>query len=248
MGNMLEVNDLSVSIEGKKVLDSVRLAVKAGEVHALLGRNGSGKSSLALTLMGHPKYTITSGEILFEGVSINGWSATERARAGIFLSFQNPPALPGVVTGQLLRASLRATQAGVPSSARQARERIRAEAKDLGIAESFLGRSFNDGFSGGERKRMEALQYRLLKPKLSVFDETDSGLDRDAVRLVCDRIRETRSPERAIIVITHYHRMLEALEPTHVHFLQDGTIERSGDMSLARTIDLSGFSAVTDVR
>lgn len=242
---LLEINDLFVSVEGKQVLNGLSLSIGAGEVHAVMGRNGSGKTTLSHVLMGHPKYTITSGSILFKGEDLTALPPEERARKRIFLSFQYPVSIPGVTVANFLRSSLRAVRTDLDP--KDFRKRIREEIASLGIPESFMTRSINDGFSGGEKKRLEILQMRLLEPTLAILDETDSGLDIDALKVVSENIEKSRTGDRAFLVITHYQRMLNHLRPDRVHVLLDGKIVKSGGPELALELEERGYDWIGPV-
>ncbi|HTL11892.1 MAG TPA: Fe-S cluster assembly ATPase SufC [Bdellovibrionota bacterium] len=237
---IFEIQNLHASVDGKQVLKGVELAVRPGEVHAIMGRNGSGKTTLAYTLMGHPKYTVTQGRVLLNGEDLSGLTPDERARKRLFLAFQHPVAIPGVTVANFLRSSIRAVR-GDEVPPRDVRKLIKEEAAALGIPDSFMGRSLNDGFSGGERKRLETLQMRLLQPRMAVLDETDSGLDIDALRVVSERIETLRSPERGVLLITHYQRMLDYIKPDQVHVFLDGRIVKSGGPGLALELEKKGY-------
>ena len=237
---IFKVEDLWVSVEDKKILQGVNLTIHAGEVHALMGRNGSGKTTLAHTLMGHPKYRVDCGRILLDGEDVTHLAPEERAKKRLFIGFQHPISIPGVVVGNFLRASLKAVRGSeIPPA--EVRKLIRREAEALGVADAFLSRFLNDGFSGGEKKRLETLQMRLLQPKVAVLDETDSGLDIDALKTIAEGIDQMRSPSRAILLITHYQRMLNYIRPDFVHVLADGKIIKSGDASLAHQLEEKGY-------
>ncbi len=237
---LFEIKNLTVEIEDKEVLKDFNLCIQPGEVHALMGRNGSGKTTLSNTIMGHPSYKIKKGSILLLGQDITDLPPDERARKRIFLAFQHPIAVPGVTVANFLRSSIRAVRADeVPP--REVRKLIRKEIDALGISESFMTRYLNEGFSGGEKKRLETLQLKLLDPKLAILDETDSGLDVDALKIVADRIESIRNQERGILLITHYQRMLDYIKPDHVHILMNGKIVTSGDSNLALRIEKEGF-------
>ncbi len=238
----LTVKNLRVTTAGKEILSGVDLSVPAGEVHALMGPNGSGKSTLAHTLMGHPAYTITSGSIHFAGQDITHLRADQRARLGIFLSFQYPVAVPGVTVVNFLRAAMRSQGKELP--AREFMKALTAEMEKLKIDPAFRSRYLNDGFSGGEKKRCEILQMAMLKPRLAILDETDSGLDVDALRIVADGVSQLRNPDMGVLVITHYYRILEQLQPDYVHILHAGKIVASGEAELARTIEKSGYEPI----
>ena len=238
----LTVRGLHAEVEGKEILRGVDLQVPGGEIHALMGPNGSGKSTLAYTLMGHPKYHVTAGEASFGGRSLLGLPAFERARLGLFLSFQYPTAIPGVTTVNFLRAALRAQGKQLP--AREFLRRLAEEMTALKIDESFRSRYINDGFSGGEKKRMEILQMALLRPRLAILDETDSGLDVDALRTVSEGVARLAGPDMGVLVITHYPRILEFLQPDRVHVLSEGRIVTSGGHDLARSIEAGGYEPI----
>jgi Fe-S cluster assembly ATP-binding protein len=237
---LLVVNDLHVSVEGKEILRGLNLTVNTGEVHALMGPNGSGKSTLSFCLMGHPKYQVTSGQMLYRGKDLAGLPPNARAAAGIFLAFQYPTAIPGVTIANFLRAALRGVRGGdVP--VKEFRQLIKTHLKSLGIAESFMTRYVNDGFSGGEKKRLEILQMAVLAPQLAVLDETDSGLDIDALKTVAEGINALRAPERGVLLITHYQRILNYIAPDYVHVLVNGRVVRSGGPELAHALDAKGY-------
>lgn len=239
----LEIKDLFVAVDGKEVLKGVSLKIKSGEVHAIMGKNGSGKTTLSHTIMGHPKYQITKGDILLNGESIVGLTPDERAKRRIFLAFQYPVAIPGVTVAQFLRTSIQNIRgAEVPS--KDVRKLIKQELQKLDVPESFMMRSVNEGFSGGEKKRLETLQMRLLQPSLMVLDETDSGLDIDSLRRVSESIQEIRSPDKSILLITHYQRMLSYVKPDFVHVFLDGRVAKSGDASLALELESRGYDWV----
>jgi Fe-S cluster assembly ATP-binding protein len=237
---VLRVEDLSVEIEGKEILSSVSLDVPAGEVHALMGRNGSGKSSLSAVVMGHPAYKVTGGRILFKGEDIASLEPEERARKGLFLAFQYPVAVPGVAVHTFLRHSIRAVR-GNELGPREFRALVKSRMETLGVDPEFITRSLNDGFSGGEKKRLEVLQMALLEPTLAIMDETDSGLDIEALSVVASAINALRSPTRSMLLITHYYRMLEFVKPDRVHVLMKGRLVRSGGPELAEEIERRGY-------
>ena len=240
----LLVEDLHVEVEGKEIVSGVTLEAGRGEVHALMGRNGSGKSSLSAAIMGHPAYTVTRGRILFDGEEMAPLPPEERARRGLFLAFQYPVAIPGVSVHNLLRQALRAVRKarGLEELApREFRALVKEKVEALGVDPAFLTRSVNDGFSGGEKKRLEVLQMALLDPRLAILDETDSGLDVEALKVIADGIQGMRSPDRTILLITHYHRMLEFVRPDRVHVLIKGRLVRSGGPDLAEEIDRRGY-------
>jgi Fe-S cluster assembly ATP-binding protein len=240
---LFEIKNLHVEVEGKKVLKGVNLTVNRGEVHAIMGRNGTGKTTLAYTLMGHPKYTVTEGQILLDGEDITNLKPEERARKRLFLAFQYPVAIPGVSVASFLRASLKAVRTGEVEP-KEFRALIKTELKSLGIPENFMTRSLNEGFSGGEKKRLETLQLRLLQPKMAVLDETDSGLDIDALRSVSENLENYRSKDRGMLVITHYQRMLNYIKPDHVHVFGSGRVLQSGGPELALKLEAEGYEWV----
>ncbi len=238
---LLTITDLQVEVEGKKILKGVNLEIKKGEIHALMGPNGSGKSTLSSALMGHPNYQVTSGKILFEGTNILDLSPDERARLGIFLAFQYPVSIPGVSLGNFLLAATKAVRGGEGIKPLAFRKELFKHMEALGIEKDFAKRYVNDGFSGGEKKRCEILQMSMLKPKLAILDETDSGLDIDALRVVSEGVNRLASPDNAILVITHYQRLLNYIQPHHVHILIDGRIAKSGGPELAMELENTGY-------
>jgi Fe-S cluster assembly ATP-binding protein len=254
----LVIKDLHVGIEGKEILKGLNLEVRKGEIHALMGPNGSGKSTLANTLMGHPKYEVTSGDILFKGESVLEWEADERARAGLFMAFQYPVAIPGLTVANFLRTALNARLApadgdgagAMPKKRGIAPKEFRTLLKEkmalLKMDESFATRYLNDGFSGGEKKRAEILQMAVLKPEIAIMDETDSGLDIDALRIVSDGVNALAGPGMGVLVITHYQRVLNYIKPDHVHVMVDGRIQLSGGAELAHQLESRGYDWVRD--
>ncbi len=240
---LFEIKDLHAEVEGKKVLQGVNLKVNRGEVHAIMGRNGTGKTTLAYTLMGHPKYMVTSGKIFLDGEDITEMKPEERARKRLFLAFQYPVAIPGVSVASFLRASLKAVR-GHEIQPAQFRTLIKEELKALQVPETFMTRSLNEGFSGGEKKRLETLQLRLLQPKMAVLDETDSGLDIDALKTVSENLENYRSADRGMLVITHYQRMLNYIKPDVVHVFGSGRILQSGGADLALKLEEQGYEWV----
>ena len=239
---LLQVDDLHVAVEGKEILKGLTLTVQAGEVHALMGPNGSGKSTLSACLMGHPKYEVTSGSIWYQGEDIQKLPPNKRASAGIFLAFQYPIAIPGVTIANFLRAAMRGVR-GKDVPVKDFRQTVKAQLKALGIADSFMNRYVNDGFSGGEKKRLEILQMAVLAPQLAVLDETDSGLDIDALKTVAAGINAQRDPERGILLITHYQRILNYITPDYVHVLIGGRVVSSGGPELAHELEAKGYQA-----
>jgi Fe-S cluster assembly ATP-binding protein len=244
---MLEIKNLHVDVGGKKILNGVDLAVNAGEVHAIMGPNGSGKSTLSYLLAGKENYAATAGTVRFEGADLLALEPDERAARGLFLAFQYPLEIPGVSTMTFLRTALNSLRKrkGEPElSTPEFLRLVRERAKALGIDQEMLKRAVNVGFSGGEKKRNEILQMALLEPKLCVLDETDSGLDIDALKVVADGVNKLRSPERAIIVITHYQRLLNHIIPDVVHIMARGRIVRSGGPELAQELEARGYAAI----
>ena len=242
---LLELRNLHAEADGNKILRGVDLTVRDGEVHALMGPNGAGKSTLANIVMGHPGYTVTSGEILLNGENIATWTPDERARAGIFLAFQYPEAIGGVSVVQFLRQAIAARKNLQELSILEVRLDLAEWMDRLGMDPAFAERHLNDGFSGGERKRNEVLQMALLEPILAFLDETDSGLDIDALRVVASGVRTVRDehPTMGVVVVTHYVKLLEEIEPDQVHILVDGQIVHSGAADLAQLIELEGYDA-----
>ncbi|HEY6959285.1 MAG TPA: Fe-S cluster assembly ATPase SufC [Candidatus Limnocylindria bacterium] len=254
----LEITDLHVEVEGKPILKGIDLVVRAGEVHAIMGPNGGGKSTLALTIMGHPKYKVTRGEIRYGGQDVLAMTVDERARAGLFLAFQYPAAIPGVSVANFLRTAINARRAerGATAAAGEAkrhdmpipqfRKALSEKMKLLEIDDSFITRSVNDGFSGGEKKRLETLQMHMFAPTLAILDETDSGLDIDALKVVSKGIEALRSPEVGILLITHYERMLRYVTPDFVHVLVDGRVVRTGGRELAAELEAKGYDFIRE--
>ena len=244
---MLEINDLHASIDDKTILDGLSLTVKPGEVHAIMGPNGSGKSTLAYVLAGRDGYEVTQGSVTLDGEDLLEMEPEERAAAGVFLAMQYPVEIPGVSNMYFLRQalnSIRRARGEEEVSAAVFMKRIREKAGQIGVRDELLKRDVNRGFSGGEKKRNEILQMAMLEPKLAILDETDSGLDIDALRTVADGVNAMRSPERGFIVITHYQRLLDYIVPDHVHVLAKGRIRTSGDRSLALRLEEKGYADV----
>ncbi|MCG8560787.1 MAG: Fe-S cluster assembly ATPase SufC [Hyphomicrobiales bacterium] len=242
---MLEIKNLHVEVDGEAILKGIDLAIPKGEVHAIMGPNGSGKSTLAYVLAGKEDYEITEGSITWDGEDIAEMEPDERAAAGVFLAFQYPIEIPGVATMTFLRTALNAVRTARGEAELTTPEFIkvvREKADELKIKQDMLKRPLNVGFSGGEKKRNEILQMALLEPSFCVLDETDSGLDIDALRIVADGVNALRGPERGMLVITHYQRLLEYIVPDRVHVLSDGKIARSGDKELALELEKSGYA------
>ena len=246
----LEIQNLNVSIEGKVILKGVTLTVNKGEIHALMGPNGSGKSTLANVLMGHPKYEVTEGKILFHGEDVSEMSADERARKGLFLAFRYPTAIPGVSVANFLRMALTARRKEMgeekPLPPKEFRALVKEKMALLKMDESVAGRYINDGFSGGEKKRAEILQMAVLRPEIAILDETDSGLDIDALRIVSDGVNALSGPDLGVLLITHYQRILNYIKPQFVHVLIDGRIVKSGGPELAHELEAQGYDWVRD--
>ena len=244
---LLKITDLSARVAGKDILKGVNLEVRRGEIHAIMGPNGSGKSTLAQVLAGRADYEVTGGSVTFEGQDLLALPAEERARAGLFLGFQYPVEIPGVNNVYLLKAALNAKRkaAGQPEvDAYEFLALIKQKMKLMQMSESFLSRGVNEGFSGGEKKRNEVLQMLVLEPKLAILDETDSGLDIDALKIVSMGVNSLRDPNRAVVLVTHYQRLLGYIVPDHVHVLSGGRILKSGDRSLALELERRGYDWV----
>ena len=241
---MLDIKNLQVKVEGKEILKGIDLHVNAGEVHAIMGPNGSGKSTLARALAGHPEYIITSGDVHYEGQDLLDMDPDERAREGVFMAFQYPVEIAGVNNAYFLKAAVNARRKhqGLPElDAMEFMVLAQEKAKLLDIDKSMLSRAVNEGFSGGEKKRNEIFQMALLEPKLAILDETDSGLDIDALKLVANGVNSMRAPGRAFIVVTHYQRLLNYIVPDHVHVLSGGRIIKSGGKELALELEARGY-------
>jgi Fe-S cluster assembly ATP-binding protein len=245
---LLKIEDLHASVAGKKILNGLTLSVARGEVHAIMGPNGSGKSTLASVLAGRPGYEVTAGSVTFEGRDLLSLPPEERARAGLFLGFQYPVEIPGVNNVYLLKAALNAArkERGLPEvDAFEFLTLVRGKMALMRIEDSFLSRGVNEGFSGGEKKRNEILQMLVLEPQLAILDETDSGLDIDALKVVAEGVNSLRSPERACVLVTHYQRLLEYVVPDFVHVLVRGRIVKSGDRTLALELEQRGYDWVS---
>jgi Fe-S cluster assembly ATP-binding protein len=247
----LVIRDLKVSIEGKEILKGVNLTLPQGEVHAIMGPNGTGKSTLAYTLMGHPSYEVTGGEVLFDGTNVLELDPDERSRLGIFLAFQYPVAIPGVTVANFLRTAMNSRRRaenpddkGIPIP--EFRKMLKAKMEMLKVDSSFAGRYLNDGFSGGEKKRAEILQMATLEPKIAILDETDSGLDIDALRIVSEGVNALRGPGLGVLVITHYQRILNYVKPDVVHVMMGGRIVESGGPDLALHLEEHGYDWVRE--
>ena len=244
--SQLEIKDLHVSIEDKEILKGLSLTIKQGEIHAIMGPNGTGKSTLAYTLMGHPNYTVTSGEVLLDGENVLEMEPDERSRAGMFLAFQYPVAIPGVTVANFLRSAINARRRAdnpedkgmpIPEFRKLLKEKMDTLKKD----HAFAGRYLNDGFSGGEKKRAEILQMATLKPRFAILDETDSGLDIDALRIVSEGVNALSGPDLGVLVITHYQRLLNYIKPQFVHVMMGGRIVESGGPDLALHLEEHGY-------
>jgi len=242
MADTLEVVDLHAGIEGKEILKGVSLKVKTGEIHAIMGPNGSGKSTLAYTMMGHPKYKLMSGDILIDGVSIKDMPPNDRALRGLFLGFQYPLEIPGVSLANFLRISYNAVRKNEPMLVRDFRKLLEDKFETVGMERSFANRYLNEGFSGGEKKKAEVVQLAVLRPKFAVLDETDSGLDIDALKLVSNGINSITSSEIGVVLITHYQRILRYVKPQFVHVLVKGKVAVSGGPELAQKLEEQGYS------
>jgi Fe-S cluster assembly ATP-binding protein len=246
----LVIEGLRAEIDGKEILKGIDLEVSKGEVHAVMGPNGSGKSTLSYVLMGHPAYEVTGGSVTFKGVDLLELEPDERSRMGMFLAFQYPHAVPGVTVSSFLRQAVNAHRKGGPDgadnpiSAKEFGNKFRSALEMLQVDKSLSSRYLNDGFSGGEKKRLEILQMAMLDPELAILDETDSGLDIDALKIVSEGVNKLAGPELGVLVITHYQRILNYIRPDHVHILMDGRIVRSGGAELALELEQSGYAGV----
>ena len=247
----LVIKNLHVNIEGKEILKGLDLTIKQGEIHAIMGPNGTGKSTLAYTLMGHPSYTVTEGEVIFKGQNLLELAPDERSRAGIFLAFQYPVAIPGVTVANFLRTAVNARRRatnpedkGMPIP--EFRKMLKEHMDTLKMDHAFAGRYLNEGFSGGEKKRAEILQMAALKPEIAILDETDSGLDIDALRIVAEGVNALSGSELGVLVITHYQRLLNYIKPHFVHIMLDGRIVESGGPDLALHLEEQGYDWVRE--
>ncbi len=246
---LLSITNLKVKVESKEILHGLNLKIGAGEVHAIMGPNGSGKSTLASTLMGHPRYTVTDGSVKLGTKDLLGMRPEERAAAGLFLAFQYPKEIPGVNLVSFLRAAYNSVMGARKKSFKPVplytfKKQVQEMMERLKLPLSFLNRNVNEGFSGGEKKKVEILQMALLEPKLAVLDETDSGLDIDALKTICEAIAEVRKPEQSIVMITHYERMLKYLKPDFIHIMIDGRVVMSGGKELAKKLEKEGYDYV----
>ena len=254
MSNALMIKDLHISVQGKPIINGLNLNVNQGEIHALMGPNGSGKSTLANGLMGHPLYEIDAGEVVFNGANILELEPNERAKLGLFLAFQYPTAIPGVSLANFLRLAVSAVRSESANGTgthelipmREFRRELRQKMRQLGVDDSFATRYLNDGFSGGEKKRAEILQLAMLEPKIAILDETDSGLDIDAVRIVGESVNQLIGPELGVLIITHYPRLLDYIRPQFVHILLDGRIVESGGWELTQMLEAEGYDPVRE--
>lgn len=247
----LEIRNLHVSVADKPILRGVNLTIKQGEVHALMGPNGSGKSTLAHALMGHPAYEVTAGQVIFDGEDILEMEADERSRAGLFLAFQYPVSIPGVTLANFLRQTINARMKAKDPESKgisipQFTRLLRSKMDYLGMDHSFAGRYLNDGFSGGEKKRAEILQLATLEPKLAILDETDSGLDIDALRIVAEGVNRLKGPNLGVLVITHYQRILNYIKPEYVHVMFEGQIVENGGPELALRLEEEGYDWIRE--
>jgi len=249
--SQLEIKNLHVNIEGKEILKGLDLTIEQGKVHAIMGPNGTGKSTLAYTLMGHPSYTVTEGEVTYKGQNVLELEPDERSRLGIFLAFQYPVAIPGVTVANFLRTAINARRRAVNPEDKgmpipEFRKMLKEKMAMLKMDQAFAGRYLNDGFSGGEKKRAEILQMATLKPEIAILDETDSGLDIDALRIVAEGVNALSGPELGVLVITHYQRLLNYIKPDFVHIMLDGKIVESGGPDLALHLEEQGYDWVRE--
>lgn len=242
MAELLRVDNVHASIEDKKILKGINLTINAGEVHVVMGTNGAGKSTLANVIMGNPAYEVTEGKVIFDGEDITEEDVNDRAKAGIFMSFQNPISIPGITVENFIRTA-KTTVTGEAQRALAFKKELKAKMEELSFDTSYAQRYVNEGFSGGERKKNEILQMSILNPKLAILDETDSGLDVDAVRIVSEGVKRFHNENNAVLIITHHNQILQKLKPDYVHILIDGRIVKTGDMSLVREIEEKGYDA-----
>lgn len=249
--SQLEIKNLHVSIEGKEILKGLDLTIEQGKIHAIMGPNGTGKSTLAYTLMGHPSYEVIEGEVMFKGQNILELEPDERSRLGVFLAFQYPVAIPGVTVANFLRTALNARRRaenpedkGIPIP--EFRKMLKEKMAMLKVDQAFAGRYLNDGFSGGEKKRAEILQMATLQPEIAILDETDSGLDIDALRIVSEGVNSLMGKDMGVLIITHYQRLLNYIKPDYVHVMLDGRIVESGDADLALHLEEKGYEWVRE--
>jgi Fe-S cluster assembly ATP-binding protein len=240
--SLLKIESLKTEIEGKEILKGLNLEINKGEVHVIMGPNGAGKSTLANTIMGHPKYEIVNGDIEFEGEVINELKPNERAKKGLFLSFQYPEEIPGVTVENFLRTAKIAVT-GKPLKILSFKKALKEKMELLEMKEEYANRYLNLGFSGGEKKKNEILQMAILEPKLAILDETDSGLDVDAIKIVSKGVKALKSEENSILIITHHNKILDYLQPDFVHIMVEGKIVKTGDFSLAKEIEANGYEA-----
>jgi Fe-S cluster assembly ATP-binding protein len=246
---VLEIRDLHATVDGKEILRGINLSINKGEIHAIMGPNGSGKSTLAKVLAGHPAYVVTKGEVLFEGRNLLELAPDERARGGVFLAFQYPVEVPGVSNAQFLRLAYNEKRKHFGEEELdplEFKDLLAERAKIVEMDAALMSRSVNEGFSGGEKKRNEILQMAVLEPKLAVLDETDSGLDIDALRIVADGVNKLRTPENAVVLVTHYQRLLNYIVPDHVHVLYRGRIVRTGGKELALALEEKGYDWIKE--
>lgn len=246
MPNLLKINDLHVEVDDKEILKGLDLEINKGEIHVLMGPNGAGKSTLSYTLMGHPRYKLTKGQIIFEDEIINDLKADERAKKGIFLSFQHPEEVQGITVENFLKAA-KSLKTGQIVKIIEFKKELKEKMNRLEMSEEYAKRYLNYGFSGGEKKKNEILQMAILNPKLIILDETDSGLDVDAIRIVSKGVNEFKHKDASILIITHHIKILDYLKPDFVHVLVDGKIVTTGDMALAEKIQENGYDALKDL-
>jgi len=247
----LVIKNLHVNINGKEILKGLNFTLPKGEVHAIMGPNGTGKSTLAYTLMGHPAYEVTEGEVFFNGVNILDLEPNERSILGIFLAFQYPVAIPGVTVANFIRSAVNSRRRAVNTEDKgvpllEFRKEVKQKMELLKMDPSFAGRYLNDGFSGGEKKRAEILQMAMLKPEIAILDETDSGLDIDALKIVADGVNTLRGPDLGVVIITHYQRILNYIKPDYVHVMMDGRIVESGESDLALHLEEHGYDWIRE--